>query len=99
MDKHTLALLPQALTERGRALPGPRLPGIESTNISVRVRVQNEKSVGFQILPVEIYLKKLKKKRKEKKGFIPGEIKIAISAGRTLNHVSADRNFNFYREK
>ena len=56
MDKHTLALLPQALTERGRALPGSRLPGIESTNISVRVRVQNEKSVGFQILPVEIYI-------------------------------------------
>ena len=66
-----LPFYPQALIERGRALPGSRLPGIESTNISVRVRLQNEKSVGFQILPVEIKLFK-KKELKKIKRIYPG---------------------------
>jgi len=37
---------------------------------------------------------------KLKLGFLPEEIKVAISAGRILNlKASTDRNFDFYREK
>ena len=42
----------------------------------------------ISILPVEIEMR-----------FFPGEITIAICAGRILDHASTDGNFDFYLEK